>query len=107
MCAEASEALGAEQGAEARVWRDRFRTVRELLVPAAVLPIREAFRFLIGRRVRALKLTTRQMMEVLSWGSSFRVALKSYRSVEFHKVAQSREREVAVSSTPSNVSRRD
>ena len=101
VCAEASEALGGEPGSEARVWRRRFRTVRELLTPAVDLPIREDFWCLMGRRVRALKLTTHQMKEVLSWGSSFRVALKSYRVAEPHKVAQYREREAAVSSTPS------
>ena len=81
--------------------RRRLRSVRELLVPAVALPFREDFWCLMGRRVRALKLTTHQMKEVLSWGSSFRVALKSYRVAEPHKVAQYREREAAVSSTPS------
>ena len=41
VCAESSEFVGAEQGAEARVWRQRFRSVRDLLVPSVVLPIRE------------------------------------------------------------------
>ena len=107
VCAEASEALGADPGSEARVWRRRFRTVRGLLVPAAVLPIREDFWCLMGRRARALKLATHQIREVLSWGSSFRAALESYRSAEPHKVAQSREREAAASSRPSKVARRD
>ena len=68
VCVDASEALGAEAGAEARAWRHRFRSVRDLLVPAVVLPIRENFWNLMGRRVRALRLTTHQMREVLSWG---------------------------------------
>ena len=43
ICLDASEALGAEPGVDARVWRHRFRSVRDLLAPAAVLPIREDF----------------------------------------------------------------
>ena len=43
VCAEASEALGVERGAVARAWRRRFRSGRELLIPAAVLPIRDDF----------------------------------------------------------------
>ena len=70
MCAESSEDLGAEQGAEARIWRQRFRSVRDLLAPSVVLPIREDFWSLTGRRVRALKLSMHQSREVLSWGSS-------------------------------------
>ena len=61
VCVDSYEALGAEQGAEARVGRRRFRSAQEFLAPSAVLPIREDFRFLAGRRVRALKLTTHQM----------------------------------------------
>ena len=105
VCAEASEASGAEQGADARVWRRRFRSVRELLVPAAVLPARDDVRFLMGRRVRALKLPTRQKREVSSFGSSFRTALKLYRNVEPSKAAQARERGVAVSSAPCKIAR--
>ena len=81
-----AEALGAERGAGARIWRRGPRPVRELLIPAAVLPIREDFGFLMGRRVRAPKLSTRQKREVLSWGSSFRTSLESFRNVEPHEV---------------------
>ena len=43
VCAGASGALGAEQGAEARIWRHRLRSVRELLAPSAVVPIKRIF----------------------------------------------------------------
>ena len=92
VCVEASEASGAEQGADARVWRHRFRSAGELIVPAAVLPAREDFWFLTGRRVRALKLSTRQKRRAFFWGSPFRAALKLYRIVEPHKVKQCWER---------------
>ena len=105
VCVEASEALGARQGADARVWPRRFRPVRELLIPAAYLPVRDDFWFLMGRRARALKLPTHQKREVSSWGPSVRTALKLYRNVEPHKAAQSRERGVAVSSAPSKIAR--
>ena len=107
VCVEASEALGAEQGAEARVWRHRFRSVRRLLFQSAVLPIREAFCFLMGRRVSALKLTTHQMREVLSRGSWFRAESWRRRSVEPHNVARAREREAAVCSAPNQQARRN
>ena len=101
VCAEASEALGVEQGADARVWRHRVRAAHELPIPAAVLPIRDDFWFLMGRRAPALKLSNHRKRGVVSWGPSFRTALKLYRNVEPNKVVQSREREVAVSSAPS------
>ena len=66
ICVDASEALGAETGVEARVWRHQFRSIRDLLAPAVVLPIREDFWNHMGRRVRALKLPAHQMREVLS-----------------------------------------
>ena len=95
VCVDASEALGAEKGAGARVWRRRFRLARDLLAPSAVLPIRGDFWSLMGRRVRALKLATRQTEEVLPRGSSFRSELRRYRSEDPHNVARARERESA------------
>ena len=89
VCVEAS---GAELGADARVWSHRFRSAGELFVPAVVLPAREDFWFLTGRRVRALKSSTRQKRGAFFWGSPFRPALKLYRIVETHKVAQCWER---------------
>ena len=92
---DSSEALGEERGAEARVWRHRFRFARDLLAPSAVLPIREDFWSLMGRRVRALKLTTRQMQEALSRGSPFRSELRQYRNEDPHDVARTRDGESA------------
>ena len=98
--AESSEFMGAEQGAEARVWRQLFRSARDLLVPSAVLPIREEFWSLMGRRAKAPNLSTHQMREVLSRGSSYRAELRWYRSEEPLKVARTRDRESAVRSAP-------
>ena len=75
VCAEASEALGAERGVEARVRLPRFRSVRELLVPVVVLPFRGNFWSLMARRVRSLKSSDRQRKEMLVWGTEFRAAL--------------------------------
>ena len=97
---ESSEALGTERGAEARVWRRRFRPVQDLLVPPVVLPIREDFWSPMGRRVKALKLTTHQMREVLFWGSSYRAELKRRRSEDPLNVARTRGRETASRPAP-------
>ena len=84
VCVDSSEALGAERGAEARVWRHRFRFVRDLLAPSAVLPIREDFWSLMGRRVRSFKLTAHQVQE----GPSFKSELRRYRNEDPHDVAR-------------------
>ena len=107
VCVEASEALGTEQGAEARIWCRRFRSARDQLAPSAVLPIREDFWFLMGRRARTLKLSTHQITEVSSVAPSFRAEPKKYRSVETNNGVRTREREAAVSSAPSKQVRRD
>ena len=100
VCAESSEFMAAEQGAEARVWRQRIGSVRDLLVPSGVLPVREDFWSLTGRRVKALNLPTHQMREVLSWGSSYRAELRRYRSEEPFKVARRRDRGLAARLAP-------
>ena len=105
ICVGASEALGAETGVEARVWRHQFRSIRDLLVPAVVLPIREDFWNLMGRRVRALRLTTHQMREVLSWGTTFRAELKRYRDSNPQSVARANKREAAAGHAPPKTSR--
>ena len=92
VCVESSEALGAERGAEARVWHQRSRSVQDLLVPSAVLPIGEDFWSLTGRRARALRLAARQIREVLSWGSSYRAELRRRRSEGPLNVARTRDR---------------
>ena len=107
LCAGASEAIGAEAGAEARVWCHRFRSVRDLLVPAVVLPIREDFWNLMARRVRALRLTTHQSREVLSWGTAFRADMKRYRGCDPQSVARTNKREAAVGEAPRKVPRAD
>ena len=105
VCADTSEALGAEAGAEARVWCHRFRSVRDLLVPAVVLPIRENFWNLMGRRVRALRLSTHQMREVLSWGTAFRSDLKRHQSTDPQSVIRASRRETAAGSPPAKAPR--
>ena len=105
VCVDASEALGAETGVEARVWRQQFRSIRDLLAPAVVLPIREDFWNLMGRRVRALKLSTRQMREVLSRGTAFRADLKRYRDSDPQSVARTNKGEAAVSLASTKTSR--
>ena len=106
VCAEASEALGAEPGAEARVWCHRFRSLKDLLVPAVVLPIRDDFWNLMGRRVRALGLSLRQRREILSRGTAFRSELRRFREADPQSVARTSKRELAVGSTPSKAPRR-
>ena len=105
VCAGASEAMGAEAGAEARVWCHQFRSVRDLLVPAVVLPIRDDFWNLMGRRVRSLRLNTHQSREVLSWGSAFRADLKRYRDCNPQSVARANKREAAASEPPPKLPR--
>ena len=105
ICVDASEALGAETGVEARVWRHQFRSIRDLLVPAAVLPMREDFWNLMGRRVRALKLSAHQMRKVLSRGTASRADLKRYRDSDPQSAARTNKREAAVSLASSKTSR--
>ena len=105
ICVDASEALGAETGVEARVWCHQFRSLRDLLAPAVVLPIREDFWYLMGRRVRALRLSTHQMREVLSWGTAFRADPKRYRDSDPHSVARINEREAAAGCASSEAPR--
>ena len=100
VCAEASETLGSEKGAEGRVWLRRFRSVRHLLVPAIVLPIRYNFWPPTARRVRPLNFPDHRESEVLVWGSECRAALNTYRSVDPARVVQTRGRDVAASSSP-------
>ena len=105
VCVGASEAMGAEAGAEARVWCHQFRSVRDLLVPAVVLPIRSDFWSLMGRRVRSLRLNTHQSREVLSWGSAFRTDLRRYRDCNPQSVARANNREAAASDPPPKLPR--
>ena len=105
ICVDASEALGAERGVEAQVWRHQFRSIRDLLAPAVVSSIREDFWNLMCRRVRALKLSTHQMREVLSRGTACRAELKRYRDSGPQSVARANKREAAVSSASSKTSR--
>ena len=105
--ADASEVLGAEEGAEARVWPHRFRSVRELLVPAVVLPIRGNFWSLTARRFRSLRLSGRQKDAMLVWGAGFRATLKRYRASAPIKVIQTREREAAAGPSSRKHVRRD
>ena len=100
ICAELSEVMGSEPGAGARVWRQRFRSVRDLLVPSVVLPVREDFWSLVGRRVKALILSVHQSREVLSRGSSYRIEFRQCRSEKPLHVARTRERELAVRPSP-------
>ena len=98
--AEASEMIGGEHGAEARARRHQFRSVKDLLVPSVALPIKENFWHLMGRRVRALNLSTHQTREVLSWGASCRDELRKSRSTEPQSVAHTRKREAAAAFAP-------
>ena len=100
VCVEASEALGYEKGAEARVWFHRCRSVREFLVPVVVLPTGGDFWPLMASRVRSLKLSGRQKKEVLVRDTEFRAALKRYRSSDPIRAVQAGKREVAAGSSP-------
>ena len=106
VCVEASDALGAEEGAEARVWFHRFRSACELLVPAGVLPTRGNFWSLMARRVRPLNATGRQKKEMLVGGTEYRAAWKLYSSPDPRKVVQTRERDVAAGPSPKKCVRR-
>ena len=107
VCADASEILGSERGAEARVWRHQFRSVKDLLAPSVVLPIKEDFWYLMGRRLRALNLSTRQMREALSWGTSFRAELKRFRAADLKSAPRARKREAVATPASPTVVRRD
>ena len=54
--AEGDEALGAGRGAAARILFHRLCSLRDSPAPAVVLPIRDNFWALVGRRVRMLSL---------------------------------------------------
>ena len=105
VCVESSEALGAEKGAEARIWFRRFRSARELLVPVVVLPTRDNFLSLMARLVRSLNLSDHQR-KMLVWGTEYHAAWKLCRSPDPSKVVQTREREVAAGSSPKKCVRR-
>ena len=79
VCPDGGEFLGPDEGSRERVWFHCFCTLEESLVPTAVLPIRENFWSLMGRRVRPLSLSDSQERALLSWGADFRVALRAYR----------------------------
>ena len=106
VCAESSEALGAEKGADARNWFRRFRSAREFPVPAVAPPIRGNFWPLMAKRVRSLNLPDHRRKEMLVWGTEYPAAWKPYRGPDPSKVVQTREREVAVGSHPKKCVRR-
>ena len=95
VCEEPSELVGAEPGAETRAWCQRFRSAQSLLVPSVVLPIREDFWALMGRRVEALTLSDYQRKEILSWGLSYRSELRRYRNTDPSRLISTRDREAA------------
>ena len=64
--------------------------------PIVVLPIRENFWSLKGRRVRMLDLSDSQRRVIFSWGTDFRAALKVYRSADPQLVGQIRDGDSAV-----------
>ena len=93
---EGEEALGLLKGAAARIWRYRFATLREFLAPEIVIPIRDNFLALMGRRVRLLNLSDSQRRAVLLGAAESRLALKSARSKEPASLERVRAMDAAV-----------
>ena len=52
LCPDSAEFLGPDGGTHARVWFHLFCSLKDFLAPAAVLPIRENFWSIMGRRAR-------------------------------------------------------
>ena len=79
-----------------RAWFRRFCSLKEYPVPAGVLPIRDNFWSLVGRRVRLLSLSDSQRRVVLFRATDFRAALKVYRSLDPQSAVPARARDAAV-----------
>ena len=102
---ESDDALGLLEGAAARILRYRLSTLRESLAPEIVIPARDNFLALMGRRVRLLNLSDSQRRAVLLRAREFRLALKSFRNKEPASLARVRATDAAVSSSPGKKSR--
>ena len=87
---EGEEALGLLKGAAARIWCYRFASLREILAPEIVIPTRDNFLALMGRRVRSLNLSDSQRRARLLRPREFRLALKSFREKEPASLARVR-----------------
>ena len=87
---ESDDAFGLLMGAAARIWCYRFTSLREFLAPEIVIPIRDNFLALMGRRVRLLNLSDSQRRALLLRAREFRLALKSFRNKEPASLARVR-----------------
>ena len=87
-CPVSDDALGSDSGAQARARFRRFSSLSWRLAQIVVLPIRENFWSLMGRRVRMLDLSDSRRRVILSWGADFRAALKVYRSADPQSMVQ-------------------
>ena len=56
-CVVGEGAVGSDTGRAVRVWFRRFCALKEYLTPSIVLPIRDNFLGVFGRRVRRLELS--------------------------------------------------
>ena len=74
------DTLGLRESAASRIWFHRFCLLRDDLVPAVVVLVRDNFLALMCRRARLLGLSGAQKREVLQGARDFRSALKVYRS---------------------------
>ena len=96
VCPDSDEVLRPDRGAQARAWFHRFCSLRENLVPMVVLPIRDNFWSLMGRRVRVLNSSDSRRRVRFGLGADFRAALKASRSSEPQSAVQVRGRAAAV-----------
>ena len=74
-------------------------------MPEIVIPIRDNFLALMGRRVRLLNLSDSQRRAVLLGATESRLALKSFRNKEPASLERGRAMDPAVPSSPGKKSR--
>ena len=97
---ESDDTLGLRKGAAARIRRYRFTTLREFLAPEIVIPARDNFLALMGRRARMPNLSDSQRRAVQFRARGFRLALWRFRSKEPASLPRVRAMDAAVPSSP-------
>ena len=90
-CVDGEEAVGLDRGKAVRARLRRFCALKGYLAPPTVLPIRDNFLGILGRRVRRLVLTDAQNRSYLSRGADFRAALKVSRNADPDVLVQVRQ----------------
>ena len=96
VCPASNDALGSDGGAQVRIWFRRFCSLKEYLAPIVVLPTRDNFWSLMGRRGHKLDLSDSLRRAIFSWGVDSRAASKVYRSADPQSTVQIRDEDSAV-----------